>query len=294
MIFVSYSRDDIDSVRLLVDGLRNSGNECWLDEKDIPVGEAFVRHLGAGLFESAYYLLIDTESSRSSYWVERERTVAIRKRQLIPRFRVARIGNLEWNESDPFDLSVSFTEDGIRKLQDFFDSLKKEDTYSSYLRKLIDQNLRFGEFGQPQNWIGRQDELRHLDKWWMNEKKGAWIQGLGGAGKSGLLQTWVTALDVLGYEKLEQISILHMNGRNDMEQLRNSFLEFQQQSVSINSSLAVIDGFDEASDKEIMVQFLSGIIKDETKLLVSSRSPAPEYFKGLFHNYQMRFNSKRV
>src|SRR5436309_4079081 len=72
MIFISYSRSDIGYARGVVEALAAEGIECWLDESNIPVGEAFVERLGTALRNADCFWLVDTPASRSSYWVFRE------------------------------------------------------------------------------------------------------------------------------------------------------------------------------------------------------------------------------
>jgi hypothetical protein len=40
MIFVSYSRSDVTVTRQLIGALEMMGESCWLDESNIPVGQA--------------------------------------------------------------------------------------------------------------------------------------------------------------------------------------------------------------------------------------------------------------
>ncbi len=77
MIFVSYSRADIAGTRPLVNSLSENGIDCWLDESNIPIGQAFVRQLGDALRGADGLLLVDTPASRSSYWVSREIKTAL-------------------------------------------------------------------------------------------------------------------------------------------------------------------------------------------------------------------------
>ena len=46
MLFISYSRVDVTGTKNLSEALLSKGVECWLDESNIPVGQAFVAQLG--------------------------------------------------------------------------------------------------------------------------------------------------------------------------------------------------------------------------------------------------------
>ena len=282
MIFISYSRNDIELVRPIVKRLRESGNECWLDESNIPVGEAFVRHLSDGLFESDSYLLFDTESSRGSYWVERERIVMFRKKRTNPNIMITRLGEgRDMILPEPWDLSVAYTETGLASLDKFFARQQREPTLR-FSSKTENSNLRMGSFGQPRNWIGMQDELRSLDKWWLGPDRGVWLQGMGGSGKSGLLQTWVTALDVLGYEDAEKLAILFINAREPIENLRASLDNFIRRSWRKERKLATIDGLDETNYPDEIHHFIGELIKNGWCILASSRTGVPEGRESFF------------
>ena len=64
MLFISYSRADVIGAKNLADALLSKGVEFWLDEYNIPVGQAFVAQLGEALQRSDAFLLVDTPASR--------------------------------------------------------------------------------------------------------------------------------------------------------------------------------------------------------------------------------------
>ena len=74
--------------------------------------------------------------------------------------------------------------------------------------------LARGDIGQPENWVGRQQELEHLDMWWGSGSPLAWVQGQAGMGKSGLIRTWMAAFNELGYGVRRDIcKRLHIGAR---------------------------------------------------------------------------------
>src|ERR1700740_3654739 len=120
MVFVSYSRAEINMVRPIVERLRRNGVDCWLDESNIPVGEAFVVQLGEALARADAFVLIDTLASRSSYWVKRERITAFRLRDERRAFVVARMFSPELADSgESWGVSVPLTLAGEASLLDF-------------------------------------------------------------------------------------------------------------------------------------------------------------------------------
>ena len=223
MIYISYSRADADIARKLVGRLRQQGIECWFDESNIPVGEAFVARLGEALRNASGFLLLDSVASRQSYWVLREATTAFRyKRE--GRFCVMIRVSLDSGPSTaPLDWDglFDFNDNICEQLGTFL----RKWAVSSELAQIPDRDtstktMQRIDFEQPTNWIGRQDELRDLDNWWFGEMIGSWISGLGGIGKSGLIQTWITALEYLGYDTEISPSIFFISGRSIRYSLR--------------------------------------------------------------------------
>ena len=111
MIFISYSRYDIADTRALAESLTAYGVECWLDETNIPAGQAFVEQLGNAMRGADSFLLVDTQASRSSYWVSRELLTSSRYRRNGKYHTILRLYCSDckdttwtnWDASFPFD-----------------------------------------------------------------------------------------------------------------------------------------------------------------------------------------------
>lgn len=71
-IFISYSSKDKEFARWLAVDLANSGHKPWLDEWDIRVGESIPKKINEGIRESDFVIVIFTENSVCSNWVETE------------------------------------------------------------------------------------------------------------------------------------------------------------------------------------------------------------------------------
>lgn len=71
-IFISHSSKDKEFVRKLSADLSNLGHEPWFDEWEIKVGECIVSKIEHGIKESDYIIIVLTENSVNSGWVERE------------------------------------------------------------------------------------------------------------------------------------------------------------------------------------------------------------------------------
>jgi hypothetical protein len=295
MVFVSYSRAEINQVRPVVDRLRRNGVECWLDESNIPVGAAFVVRLGEALARANAFLLIDTPASRASYWVKRERTVALRFANERRSFLIARMfSEVPADLEGPWSISVAFTPAGEEGLLDVFRNQLGRDT-SVTQTVLAHNNVREGQFGQPENWVGRHDELDILDEWWAGSVPGAWVRGLGGSGKSGLIQTWVTALEDLGYDRAPPLAVLFLPGRaiESSGQSESPLRSFLKRTIEIQHKLVVLDGFDEASDTRFVEKLLHDALTCGAKVLVSSRQEIPKSLVGSFVAIALNTMSRR-
>jgi hypothetical protein len=80
MLFISYSMAYVTETENLSGALLSKGVEFWLDEYNIPVGQAFVAQLGEALRRSDAFRLVDTPASRRFYCISREIKTAIRYR----------------------------------------------------------------------------------------------------------------------------------------------------------------------------------------------------------------------
>ena len=70
--FISYNQTDKRFARRLHDALQGRGIRCWLDEKQILLGEDLYAKIDEGLKVYDKVLLCASENSLKSWWVERE------------------------------------------------------------------------------------------------------------------------------------------------------------------------------------------------------------------------------
>jgi TIR domain len=71
-IFLSHSSQDKSFVRGLALDIKNNGYNVWLDEWDILAGESIPTKISEGLEESDFIIIVLSESSTKSKWVESE------------------------------------------------------------------------------------------------------------------------------------------------------------------------------------------------------------------------------
>ena len=77
--FISYSHADKDFARRLHDELQNRGIRCWLDEKQLLPGDEIHEEVDRAIRLRDKVLLCCSETSLSSWWVDREIKAAIAK-----------------------------------------------------------------------------------------------------------------------------------------------------------------------------------------------------------------------
>jgi len=71
-VFISYAREDFAVVTKIVNSLTNRGVSVWHDCADIAPGASFDSAIRKGLSSSHYLLLIVSEASMASKWVQTE------------------------------------------------------------------------------------------------------------------------------------------------------------------------------------------------------------------------------
>lgn len=87
-VFISHSSKDIDLVRRIADGLKESGMDVWDDTREILPGENWAEKIAKALEESQAMVVLLTPDSLNSKWMEWEIEYALGKmaynNRLIP------------------------------------------------------------------------------------------------------------------------------------------------------------------------------------------------------------------
>lgn len=77
--FISYSSDDRDFVEILYSDLQKSGVRCWFAPKDMKIGDRIRTRIDDSIWSHDKLLLVLSESSVSSQWIEQEVETALEK-----------------------------------------------------------------------------------------------------------------------------------------------------------------------------------------------------------------------
>jgi hypothetical protein len=81
--FISYSHEDKEFAQGLHDSLQAHGIRCWLDDKDMIVGQDIHEGVRGGILGSDKVLLCCSRNSLKSSWVDNEIIIALKKEQEV-------------------------------------------------------------------------------------------------------------------------------------------------------------------------------------------------------------------
>src|SRR5438045_2815108 len=87
-VFLSYSNADKSAADLVYSALNSAGVPCWMAPNDIPPGSSWAKSIVSAISDCQIVVLLFSESSNSSDWVERELHEAARLRRPILTFRL--------------------------------------------------------------------------------------------------------------------------------------------------------------------------------------------------------------
>jgi TIR domain len=199
MIFISHSGSDLDTAKQIECGSRRMNIDSWLDASKIPVGEHFVEEIANALSQSPLFILIDTQQSRSSYWVGREVQTACRMRRHGALLKMIRLCE---EELDPPVINFDCTYTSVKSLTEFLGAntgLSVNPFQGSENGNCVEFVIDSSHQDKTAVWLGFSDTLRLLDEWFAGAIPGCWISGQAASGKTSLAMVWLTACRLLGY-----------------------------------------------------------------------------------------------
>ena len=86
--FISHSSKDIQIVDQIVDILKRCGIPYWKAPEMIPPGSNYAREITKAVGDCCYFMIIISEASQKSIWVEKEVDIAINDRKIILPIRI--------------------------------------------------------------------------------------------------------------------------------------------------------------------------------------------------------------
>ncbi len=82
-VFISYSSKDTQTVKKIAQALKEAGIDYWKAPEMIPAGSNYAREIPRAIERCQVFLLVLSESSQESIWVEKEIDCAINYRKTI-------------------------------------------------------------------------------------------------------------------------------------------------------------------------------------------------------------------
>lgn len=76
-VFLSHSSKDKEFVRRLTADLQAQNLHVWLDERELQVGDSIVQGVSDGLRDSDYFVVVVSQNSAQSKWVQQELNSAL-------------------------------------------------------------------------------------------------------------------------------------------------------------------------------------------------------------------------
>lgn len=101
-VFVSYSSKDLEIVNYIVSKLQNMNIAYWKAPEMIPAGSSYAKEIPKAIQNCQIVLLILSDSSQESIWVEKEIDSAICNRKVIIPFQIK---EMELNDTFKFYLN---------------------------------------------------------------------------------------------------------------------------------------------------------------------------------------------
>lgn len=134
MVFISYSSKDTQIIKKILQQLKDAGIDYWKAPEMIPAGSNYAREIPRAIERCQVFVLMISESSQDSIWVEKEIDCAINARKtIVPinltgvpmsemfRFYLNNVQTIMYSENEE-EAMVQF----IERLQGLVDSVKKE------------------------------------------------------------------------------------------------------------------------------------------------------------------------
>jgi hypothetical protein len=145
-IFISYSQKNKNVAKQISDELKLNDLDVWIDVEQIAPGERISEKITEGMTASDYYVLLISEDSRTSKWVQSELSLAFnlsktKKLTVVPLLLDTATIPLELQGMLYIDLRKSASE-GIRRLVDFiktqFSKVSDLEPYETMLKSESD------------------------------------------------------------------------------------------------------------------------------------------------------------
>ncbi|MGV8985095.1 MAG: toll/interleukin-1 receptor domain-containing protein [Cypionkella sp.] len=183
-VFISYNWQD----RLIAERVRSSlppSYRVWIDNEQIRTGDQISARIVEGLKETDYYIILISENSKKSAWVQRELAIAF---GLASAKKLSIVPILLDNTEVPFELAgllyLDFSKSlsmGLKALRDFFVSqqtdvglleerqiMLKSDSDATHRRRACNESLRGITLGELRHRVTDRISLEEVGVIWFD------------------------------------------------------------------------------------------------------------------------------
>ena len=97
-VFISYSHKNINAAQAICHELEDKGIKCWMAPRDIPVGAKYASVISKAIVHSKIVVLVFSDYSARSPWVESEINIAFSNRKTIIPYKIDKTNYEEFDE----------------------------------------------------------------------------------------------------------------------------------------------------------------------------------------------------
>jgi hypothetical protein len=97
-VFISYSHENITAAQAICHELEDKGIKCWMAPRDIPVGAKYASVISKAIVHSKIVVLVFSDYSARSPWVESEINIAFSNRKTIIPYKIDKTNYEEFDE----------------------------------------------------------------------------------------------------------------------------------------------------------------------------------------------------
>lgn len=97
-VFISYSHKNITAAQAICHELEDKGIKCWMAPRDIPVGAKYASVISKAIVHSRIVVLVFSDYSARSPWVESEINIAFSNRKTIIPYKIDKTNYEEFDE----------------------------------------------------------------------------------------------------------------------------------------------------------------------------------------------------
>ncbi|MCR4743722.1 MAG: toll/interleukin-1 receptor domain-containing protein, partial [Lachnospiraceae bacterium] len=124
-VFLSYSSKDADFMKEIVGLLQSMNIEYWKAPEKIPAGSSYAKEINRAIENCSLFLLVLSQNSQESIWVEKEIDCALNSRRVIIPYNIDNVALVDAFKFYLNNVQMIFHNNSVRKFKELEDLLKK-------------------------------------------------------------------------------------------------------------------------------------------------------------------------